>query len=130
MRGEWQLVGGGGQEEKRKIHWASWERITKSKSTSGLNFRDLRAANEALLAKQGWRLLHEPELLMSKVLKERYFPNHVLSHVQLKGKIHGYGKVGWQLERWWQVVYYGKLGKANLLTYEKIVGFQMRLVEG
>lgn len=65
----------GDQTDKKHIHWIRWEKMTESKATGGLEFRDLRLVNEALLAKQVWRLLKEPSLLMSKVLKGRYFPN-------------------------------------------------------
>jgi hypothetical protein len=39
-----------------------------------LGFRDISAFNEALLAKQGWRLMTNPDSLISKVLKAKYFP--------------------------------------------------------
>nr|XP_027103245.1 uncharacterized protein LOC113724555 [Coffea arabica] len=44
----------------------------KSKGEGGLGFRDLEAVNLALLAKQIWRIITNPNLLVSKVLKAKY----------------------------------------------------------
>nr|XP_027109144.1 uncharacterized protein LOC113729013 [Coffea arabica] len=43
------------------------------KNTGDLDFKDLEAFNKALLGKQLWRLLTKPNLLVSKVLKSKYF---------------------------------------------------------
>ncbi|KAK3221989.1 hypothetical protein Dsin_009014 [Dipteronia sinensis] len=63
----------GSNEESNKIHWGAWKKLCCSKYVGGLGFRDL--ANQALLAKQCWRLVHFPNTLAAKVLKHCYFPD-------------------------------------------------------
>ncbi|GAU48256.1 hypothetical protein TSUD_174940 [Trifolium subterraneum] len=66
----------GSNVDKRKIHWVGWKKTCKQKQSGGMGFRDPRAFNEALLAKQGWRFLTEPDSLMARSLKAKYFPHH------------------------------------------------------
>jgi hypothetical protein len=65
----------GSSQGKRKTHWISWDKITLSKDQGGLGFRNLRVFNQALLAKQAWRLLTKPTTLCARVLKAKYYPN-------------------------------------------------------
>ncbi|VVA18748.1 PREDICTED: reverse mRNAase [Prunus dulcis] len=58
-----------------KIHWKSWSALCLPKSDGGLGFRDLNTFNLALLGKQAWRLIHEPNSYWAKLIKARYFPN-------------------------------------------------------
>ncbi|CAN1820450.1 LINE-1 retrotransposable element ORF2 protein [Linum perenne] len=64
----------GGSMTKRSIHWSSKEKLTRAKGVGGLGFKDFRTFNMALLAKQGWRLLTNGDLLWARLLKALYFP--------------------------------------------------------
>lgn len=63
----------GGSADSRHLHWQSWERLTFLKSLGGMGFRDMRNFNKAMLGKQGWRLMVNPDSLCARVLKGRYY---------------------------------------------------------
>jgi hypothetical protein len=64
----------GSSKGKRKTHWKAWPHIQAHKMKGGLGFRDFRLFNQALLTRQAWRLLINPNSLCAQVLKARYYP--------------------------------------------------------
>jgi hypothetical protein len=74
------------------MHWLPWHTLCKSKNNGGIGLRDLGTFNEALLAKQVWRLLHNPSSLFFKVFKAKYFPRCSILEVQQSTK----GSYAWR----------------------------------
>ena len=62
-------------EERKKIHCVNWEQMCLPKRLGGVSFKDIHIHifNQALLAKQAWRLLNDPSCLMAKFQKNRYY---------------------------------------------------------
>lgn len=53
----------------------AWDKMIKPKRGVGIGFRDMHMFNQALLARQGWRLIQKPDSLCARVLKSKYYPN-------------------------------------------------------
>ncbi|KAB2608850.1 CMP-sialic acid transporter 1-like [Pyrus ussuriensis x Pyrus communis] len=60
-----------GIDKDRGIHWINWKDLGCSKREGGMGFHNFKDFNIALLAKQCWRLIHDPDSLWARVLKER-----------------------------------------------------------
>ncbi|KAL9294112.1 putative ribonuclease H domain, reverse transcriptase zinc-binding domain-containing protein [Arabidopsis thaliana] len=75
----------------RGIPWIAWKRLQYTKKEGGLGFRDLAKFNDALLAKQVWRIIHYPNSLFARVMKARYFKDVSI----LDSKASSYQSYGW-----------------------------------
>ncbi|XP_062021227.1 uncharacterized mitochondrial protein AtMg00310-like [Rosa rugosa] len=75
----------GDDGDARKIYWVAWDRLCFPKSEGGLGFQNMHHFNLALLAKQGWRLFQQPDSMIAKLLKAKYFPRCSFMEVEIKG---------------------------------------------
>uniref|UniRef100_A0A803PAX6 Reverse transcriptase domain-containing protein n=1 Tax=Cannabis sativa TaxID=3483 RepID=A0A803PAX6_CANSA len=82
----------GSSDSKHKIHWGKWHKLCKPKEKGGMGFKNLEKFNQSLLAKQGWKILHNPHSLMARILKACYFTNSSF----LEAKIGGFGSFIWR----------------------------------
>lgn len=65
----------GAKGEEKKIHWLAWEKLCVPKDEGDLGFQNLVCFNNSLLAKQGWRLIKNPNSLAARFFKAQYFPH-------------------------------------------------------
>lgn len=53
----------------KNTNWLRWDKLSAPKALCGLNFCDFEGFNQAMLCKQGWKLLTDPNSLITIVLK-------------------------------------------------------------
>ncbi|GMJ04337.1 hypothetical protein HRI_004102900 [Hibiscus trionum] len=101
----WQNV-----KTKKGIYWCSWQALCQPKDQGGMGFRDLGKFNIAMLAKQGWRILTNPESLVTRVLKARYFPNFGFLNANLGSRPSYIWRSIWCLRKALEMGLYWKVG--------------------
>ncbi|GAU35453.1 hypothetical protein TSUD_364090 [Trifolium subterraneum] len=74
---------GGGSNNNKGIHWLAWDRLACPKAKGGLGFRNFEAFNMAMVAKQAWNIIQNPESLAAKLIKARYFSRSSLLEASL-----------------------------------------------
>jgi len=77
------------------------------KDRGGMGFRDLLTVNKALLGKQAWRLVKNPDALWSKLLKGLYFCRKDFWHAD-KGTKPSWG---------WQILLQGREAIADSVRW-------------
>lgn len=68
------------------------------KEKKGTSFKDLSSYNKALVAKQSWRIIQFPNLLLVRVLQAKYF-----KHSEFLG-----AKLGYQPSFIWRSILWGR----------------------
>ncbi|KAM6551386.1 hypothetical protein CsatB_001194 [Cannabis sativa] len=86
----------GSTSNKHKLHWGNWKKLCRLKEQGGIGFQDLEDFNQAMLAKQGWKLMTEPACLMTRVIKALYFPHGTFTEASLGH----YGSTVWRSIVW------------------------------
>ncbi|GAU37390.1 hypothetical protein TSUD_22640 [Trifolium subterraneum] len=80
----WWRNGSTNNNNTKGIHWLAWERLACPKAYGGLGFRNFEAFNKAMVAKQVWNILQNPNSLVAKLIKARYFPRSSLFEAPLR----------------------------------------------
>ncbi|KAL9451486.1 hypothetical protein AB3S75_013115 [Citrus x aurantiifolia] len=76
----------GAKKDRKSIHWTKWESFCHAKGRGGLGFRDFACFNQALISKQSWRIIQNPESLLTKILQARYFKSCEFLQAKLGSK--------------------------------------------
>lgn len=63
------------QEKENKLHWVAWPTMASRKEKGGLGYRDLHLFNLAMLARQAWHMLKDPDSLCARLLRAKYWPD-------------------------------------------------------
>lgn len=81
-------------EKQNTIHWIGWPTLTKPKALGGLGFRDIHDFNIAMLSRQAWRLIQNPESLCARILRAKYFPDgNILQAQPRDGISYSWGSI-------------------------------------
>jgi hypothetical protein len=64
----------GSEKGRRRTQWIPWKTMVLPKALGGMGFKDLILFNQALLARQTWRLIIYPNSLCARVLRAKYYP--------------------------------------------------------
>lgn len=58
----------------RKLHLVNWNKLCKPKRFGGLGFKSFSLFNQSMIAKQFWKIQENPNSLLTRTSKKKYFP--------------------------------------------------------
>lgn len=88
---------GSKEGSSRGIKWLSWSNmISMSKASGGFGFRDLFGFNLPLLRKHCWNFLSQPNSLVTKVFKAKYYAKSSLFEASRGGGVRYIWSGLWQ----------------------------------
>ena len=58
----------------RKLHLINWNEVCKPRREGGLGLKKFKLMNQAMLAKQFWGIAYNPQSLLARTLKGKYYP--------------------------------------------------------
>lgn len=76
----------GQTRSEKKIHWINWNILCTPKDKGDMGVRDIHEFNQAMLAKQAWRLVTGTHSLFFRVYKAWYFPRCSFMEAELGHK--------------------------------------------
>lgn len=59
---------------EKKVHLINLDKISQRKKLGGLGIKKFKYMNQCMLNKQYWRICQNPQSLLAKTVKARYFP--------------------------------------------------------
>lgn len=68
----------------KKLHLLNWEKICQPRERGGLGLKKFNLINQAMIAKQFWRIQHYPNSLLARTYKAKYFPRTFLQDYKPK----------------------------------------------
>ncbi|XP_065625285.1 uncharacterized protein LOC136065684 [Quercus suber] len=109
--------------ERQKIHWKNWESLCLPKIEGGMGFKELRKFNDAMLAKQVWRLVHDKESLFYWVFKAMFFPLGDIFSTQVKSESYAWQSI---LKARYLIAECARyrVGSGQTAKFIRIVGYQ------
>lgn len=99
----------GDDENTNRMHWWAWWKLFFPKKEGGMGFRGLHSFNQAILAKQCWRLLDDTESLCPRILRAKYYPLGDLLSAGPKKVLPLHGRVSSHAFKHLNVAIYGGL---------------------
>lgn len=85
-----------GLEDKRAIHWVSWEQVCKYKECEGLGIKNLEAFNKALLLKWKWRIVIDISAIWRGLIMHMYNNPEVKMFIIDKSAINNGDLIWWK----------------------------------